>query len=1307
MAAMKTPPQRVRQALLPLSTLLLLLAFLSAYFFYHVPRQREFFTKRNYRLLGLMRSQIMAKTASFRVVLKNAAANTDPAEPEKVRAYLQSLVVDLEHVGSVPGGGEPSDSLEIKLDSGAYWMYFRHRNGVHELTARMDVAKLVTPLIRSGVFDDVLLAKPNGQVVFQHSQSGQRLDDLAALFGAAKKEAAVPNLVNSANVEESQLAQTTYQAYFQRAPIPFEPPDGEKAAVTPGGYQLTLCALVRRTRFLQESMQLSYHVMALILLLLLLPVVSWPCARMFRGGDERFWPSDGVLVTLSAWGTVSLLSLLLFGLYTRWALDSQANRQLETLADQIASRFSTEVRALYGQLRRFEQTAAFQETVMASEVARSEGHPAPCASGRLAVCAGNILNRRDLYDQSADLYPFFDDAAWADSDGQQRIKWTPRAKPSRLVAVGFREYFKAARDGPLLTLKHPPGEEPVKLALEPVYGINTGANVLVLAAPSDAKPSWVGTITARPMSVIRPVLPPGLGFAIVRSSDGQVVFHSDESRNLNEKFFEECDEDRALRSLVQGGGRGLVAARYQGTPHALFVRPLERIEHLPWVLITFRDKTTVSTLNVEALTVGSMLLLLYGAIVAVVLVAGYWIYRRQPVADWIWPDEERAPVYRHLSAFYVVVAGLFLGWILVGAPPEILSGGFAVPLLAVLGSFLILRYAEQPPPWRSSLRWGLGTLLIPLFWEAQAEPSLRLLAKALAWRLALAAVIVSLVEPRIREGVRRSRRWWQPGYVSTAGLLLAMLSVLPCFAFVKAAYDREMELFIGYARRHFTAALEERALRVMKLQPQLLLEGNEPWWERRRALEPAKDDPLRGLDLYHSAFYEARISPPNAEQAPPPPRSPAGVILDKLRPHYNDFAMATSAAIYGAQDRDGGRIEPRTPALNPFGSFAGWVCAALICVLVVEFTRRLLPRVFLFALKPPGPRAACACWPAPASRNLLVLAPPVPRLAQPFQPASDAHLIDVAAVAVSGNWLGAASSAALSGKQVVALDRLEHDPDNRWCNEQKLLLIERLLYLEKKTVHLFSTIDPASFSDGRRGDDAVQPGAAASGSNGRRWPAALSTFWKVEFDDAPDPNFSWPPLPGDLRDWLEAECSATASLQAIGHEVGLALSTAGPALTEADVGNRVLERAGPYYAQLWSRCSRSERLALIHLAEGGLANPRSAASLQQLLKKRLIRRDPQFRVMNESFRSFVRSASPYGEVSAWVQEAAGPRWNPLKTSYATVLLMGLAFLALTQREVLESWIPYVTGLAGAAATVNRVLGAWNRGSGSPSDGSLG
>src|SRR5262245_61689448 len=78
------------------------------------------------------------------------------------------------------------------------------------------------------------------------------------------------------------------------------------------------------------------------------------------------------------------------------------------------------------------------------------------------------------------------------------------------------------------------------------------------------------------MSVVQPLLPSGVSFAVVDET-GRVLFHTDKTRRLFENLFAESDHDTDLRSAVATRREDFSDLRYHGVAERSFVMPLDEM----------------------------------------------------------------------------------------------------------------------------------------------------------------------------------------------------------------------------------------------------------------------------------------------------------------------------------------------------------------------------------------------------------------------------------------------------------------------------------------------------------------------------------------------------------------------------------------------------------------------------------------------------------------------------------------------------------------------------------------------------------
>src|SRR5262249_49137725 len=113
----------------------------------------------------------------------------------------------------------------------------------------------------------------------------------------------------------------------------------------------------------------------------------------------------------------------------------------------------------------------------------------------------------------------------------------------------------------------------------------------------------------------------------------------------------------------------------------------------------------------------------------------------------------------------------------------------------------------------------------------------------------------------------------------------------------------------------------------------------------------------------------------------------------------------------------------------------------------------------------------------------------------------------------------------------------------------------------------------------------------------------------------------------DAIDAIVAESSAAPRLVTIGESVLRWAEAASGSIGAGDVRREFSLAAEPYYRALWQTRSLDEKVVLLHLAEEGVINPRSKPVAMQLVHAGLIVRDPNLRIMNETFRRFILRAA--------------------------------------------------------------------------------
>jgi hypothetical protein len=150
--------------------------------------------------------------------------------------------------------------------------------------------------------------------------------------------------------------------------------------------------------------------------------------------------------------------------------------------------------------------------------------------------------------------------------------------------------------------------------------------------------------------------------------------------------------------------------------------------------------------------------------------------------------------------------------------------------------------------------------------------------------------------------------------------------------------------------------------------------------------------------------------------------------------------------------------------------------------------------------------------------------------------------------------------------------------------------------------------------------------------------------------------------------------------------------------------NRVLDLADSYYRVLWTGLTTTERLVLYQLARDGWANTRNLAAIQQLEIKQLVRRDPMYKMINESFRWFVLSPEHADDITQWEKLEQESTWHALKF---VVIAIGIglgAWLLYTQAAFSQTVVGYVAAIATLLTAAGSLFGRSGRPTSAKADG---
>lgn len=1294
----------------PILFLLGLVLVLGAYYFLYAQKKTSYLVGRNLRLLATMGNMAGEAITSYGDWVKSQddivkaledrgltriECPTEAAEIAAIRKTraplfrLEGTRLELAYL--------PDDDPDDPKDPEPYCV-------------RLDAATFFPALFDSkGAFDGVLLAKTSGDVVYQHEVPDLGVTQLGILLaqagsGNARKSAAeeAASFSAAASYRNVEIGGREYKLFIE----PIDLPIGSRFARNARETWL-LCGLVAADRFVYKSLAISSSLLLLILAPLLLSALAWPLIRLRLIGErQRIRVLDVLLLGICSLFGVAILTLSLLDVYAYAELKLVSGEQLRDFASRMAGDISKEIVIVRAEL------AALQEQAV----------------------RGGYTASDPKSEQAREVSPHWSRFALLDGKGIQKLKWTQSSKVrKRFLDVHDREYFKRALKGDRLwNPSGPEGRELGPFLLESLQGRTSNKHEAVIAAPVIAalgtpeRGFAVATLTIPMRSVVQPITPPGFEFAVI-DDKGSVLFHTNPKRNGVESFFTETDGDQRVRSAVFARRAEEMEIRYFGSDYMAVVQPAGR---LPLTVVALRDTEQLQALNLEWVVTTVLFLLLCSGPFVLALLAVV-VTRPGYRAPWLWPDPDRAGDYMNLAvllAMYGLAFGLAIAH-LTGAR-QLLGIAWTLPFFALLTCYVRLQEWEALSGARKTAVYaGYGLLSLALLRMLFADGSreggswLDYAAAAAVALLILATSLLSARHPaRWRKWAERFHLPVTRAYPLAALLLVVLTTVLPTMGIFKTVHRLELYSFIRHGQLKLARGLAERDA------------GNR---------SARREDGMPAFGFYGASFFQTGprhedrcpCEHPGAAHSEPLPE-----LLENLLPHYSvhsaemrellhdrasDCSWDSHRVLQDAMDlhlRGAGGSEVHLGSSFP-GLFTGTelsggrliagavlgLCVLLFLSVLFRLVSFISQRLFLVDVREPLWSVAGDALAPVAGRNLfLVRKALIPQAEAEAMGLEYLHLREIEHPA-GGEALALRCRELVDSDSGVLVAGFEHRISDPAFNARKLALLESLVELRERSVVVLSQVSPARLFSGE------PPAACASAAAGPpgscdRWRTVLSSFTLIEEDLRSRPAMSraaggsfWSELLKPFLRWRGLDATAVGSVirspvlrEESGADPFLVKIAQGVDLGRHGMGREQLleefgERAEGYYGAVWESCSRDEKVVLQHLAQEGLVHDKNRRVIRRLMARGLIRRGPNFCLLNESFRRFACSALCKSQVLAFEQSAAPSAWDRFRWPFLAVLSASIAFFFATQQQLLDSTLAAVTGLTAGLPAVVKII----------------
>ena len=589
-----------------LVTLIVVIFLASAYFFIYIPSNEKRVQEQRFRSLQNLDLNIHSKIQNSVSLINNLLTAysrqvNNVEERDYLRKYMVSYPQDnfiLTPLVSQPINSTNRDSL-TKLDS-TYTIdvdnvsqrinlefrkiiKLKNDTSLYKIGVLFTYEQFIKSLLPQNVFDEYIVFS-NEEVIYQTFPSG-----ISKIV--ADSVVQIKSGIAGSGVKNLTVSGKDFKMFLQ--PINFS---SNKNWVVAG--------LLSNKRYQVEKNQLPGRVVLLLVTVVLIIIVAFPWIKLYQmGSKDRLTIVDGAAVISVSMLLMSLMSFIFFK-YGPTILNTDTVSSKDALATEIKDAFEKEIATAFNKL------SAIDSLRMRDSSFRNTGDVINLGKPNISFRNNTrkpVLNEVNKIIGDLSVKQIF----WLNENGNEITNFITDSMNAAHGNYKNREYFKRIINKKEYLLKD---DNNSKFFIDQVVSWSSGRFVTVLSKLSSdtvgGKKVVVVSFTMK--SVRKPILPAGYHFAIVNNS-GKVLYHSDESKNLNENLLNEFTESNQLTSCLEGRFEGVFKTNYFSQEYNVKIQPLK---NLPYFIVIFGDTNHKETRDIEIYSFTlSMMLLLFGFLV--------------------------------------------------------------------------------------------------------------------------------------------------------------------------------------------------------------------------------------------------------------------------------------------------------------------------------------------------------------------------------------------------------------------------------------------------------------------------------------------------------------------------------------------------------------------------------------------------------------------------------------------------------------------------------------------------------------------
>jgi len=616
-----------------LVTLIILLFLGAGYFFIYLPYNEKRIDEQRFNALQNIDRNIHAKIENSISLLNNLLSNYQYANEDDRRnltRYINeyssaSFRLTTPSVIVSPARGLLGDSLV--LDS-AYTIHVnndtreirllltrqeRRENQdikAYAIGMKFSFEQFIKFLLPKDVFDDYVVFS-KGKPVYESFPAGISYVKEDSLLG-------LKNGMGSSGVRSQVISGTAYKMFLQ--PVGFD-----------ANNEWIIAGLLSDKHYQNEKSQLPTQLMFLLATIMLIGMVAFPWLKLYQmGSKDRLTALDGIASIFISMILVSLAFFIFFN-YNLPFRPPENSDSKSNLANGIHNAFKHEIETVYHKLEQFDALAAKMEgkhnivNLDKKSIAFvNAGLPDDELPAISAVAKGISLNQ----------------VFWLDKNGTEIVNWTVDKMNAPSGNFKTRNYFKRVNENRGYPLNN---KDTGSFFLEQVVSWTSGTFRSVISkrsASSTTEDPVIAALSCNLNSLNNVVLPTGFLFAIT-DHKGNVLYHSDTVRNLNENLLEVFSKSDELRSCLDANAAGSFFTKYYGGNYYVKVKP---VSGLPYFIVIFEDAAYEETRDLETYSFTFLMLFFFFGFLVIQLFAIFLVsakksfFKRQLLdTTWIGP----------------------------------------------------------------------------------------------------------------------------------------------------------------------------------------------------------------------------------------------------------------------------------------------------------------------------------------------------------------------------------------------------------------------------------------------------------------------------------------------------------------------------------------------------------------------------------------------------------------------------------------------------------------------------------------------